>query len=225
MKLSLPTVSLEKLYRYHISKGVGFSKKALKDYSKAAEVLLVGLEGKLSPEEFKAKITSRILNELGVRKALSNLLEKGLPIDSQSLMQALSKTGVETNKTTVETLLSLLKKAGVLWFKKTPIVAESLTEQVYAFVLSKIGRKKPVTYRELEPYFPNARYIVLQLVSEGRLGIRHRKAVLEHLKPGDWDNYQEDIPDVFLESWIAPDKSRKKRIAIPGGAIIYVLLD
>jgi uncharacterized protein (DUF433 family) len=119
MKLSLPKVSLEKLYRYYISKGAGFSKKALKDYSKAAEVLLVGLEEKLSPEEFKARIASRILNELGVRKALSILSEKGLPIDSQSFMQALSKIGVETNKTTVETLLSLLKKTGVLWFLKT----------------------------------------------------------------------------------------------------------
>lgn len=225
MKLSLPAVSLEKLYQYHISKGVGFSKKAAKDYSKAAKILLVGLEEKLSPEEFKAKIASKILDELGVRKALSILLEKGIPISSQSLLQALSKMGVQTSKTTAETLLSLLKKAGVLWFKKAPIIAETPREQVYAFVLSKIDRKKPLKYREIEPYFPNARYTVLQLVSEGKLGIKYRKAVLERIKLGDWDDYRGDVPDVFLESWIAPDKSQKKRIAIPGGANIYVLLD
>ncbi|MGC8988275.1 hypothetical protein [Infirmifilum sp.] len=223
-RLILPSryISLKRLYAYYLAKEEGLkglSESSQAAYAKAASVLLVGLEGELGFEDFKTRLAKRVLEDLRVGDAFGVLRSAGLPVNGDTLSWALSKVGVKASASTCKSLLGLLRATGVVRERPIPVLLERPEDGVYELVLA-LGRVK---YKRIEGRFANARAMVLSLVKGGRVGVRLRDVELKLDGVEDCDDVKEGVPEEFLEKWRDVNGFEKKRVVIPGDAIVYAL--
>lgn len=212
------SISLKRLYRLYLSKGSLGAKE--KRYLKAVEVYTGGFEEGLGFEAFRERLLRRILEELRVQKALDLLWEERLPLSPGNLAWALSKVGVRAGVTASRTLIGLLRAAGALQVRGLPVVTKDPEEAVYEYVLSR----SPVKYGELERRFGNAKELVLSLAKKGKVCVKVKGVALSLSGVEDWDDVAGNVPEEFVEEWTGSDGVVRRKIVIPGDAVVYAAL-
>lgn len=120
-----------------------------------------------SPEEFRARLVRRILEELKIADAIRKLFEWRAPLTPHALVMACRTIGVRIDEELARGVISLLRELELISFRRVPVLTLDEESAILEYLLAR-GR---VRFRELRRRFLNARRLVISLWKRGLVRI------------------------------------------------------